>query len=156
MIRRPPRSTLFPYTTLFRSVEDLQWADPSTLDLLSFLATNLTAEHVVVVLTYRDDVRLAAHLREWLAELARLPSVQRLPLPRLSPGETGEVVRHLLGRAPTSDELDRALRDSAGNPLFIEQLVLHGLDRDGGLPVTLRDLLSSRLERLAPETRDVL
>src|SRR3712207_8707150 len=26
MIRRPPRSTLFPYTTLFRSVpEDMQW-----------------------------------------------------------------------------------------------------------------------------------
>src|SRR2546421_2265389 len=24
MIRRPPRSTLFPYTTLFRSVEDFQ------------------------------------------------------------------------------------------------------------------------------------
>src|SRR3712207_8274397 len=28
MIRRPPRSTLFPYTTLFRSVRDLS-ADPS-------------------------------------------------------------------------------------------------------------------------------
>src|SRR3712207_7149372 len=78
MIRRPPRSTLFPYTTLFRSVEDLQWADPSTLDLLSFLATNLTAEHVLVVLTYRDDVRLSAPLREWLAGLARLPSGGRL------------------------------------------------------------------------------
>src|SRR5260221_9232621 len=26
MIRRPPRSTLFPYTTLFRSIEDLQLA----------------------------------------------------------------------------------------------------------------------------------
>src|SRR3989475_11825754 len=25
MIRRPPRSTLFPYTTLFRSVEDFRW-----------------------------------------------------------------------------------------------------------------------------------
>src|SRR3712207_3243131 len=25
MIRRPPRSTLFPYTTLFRSTEALQW-----------------------------------------------------------------------------------------------------------------------------------
>lgn len=137
-------------------VEDLQWADPSTLDLLSFLATNLTAEHVLVVLTYRDDVPLAAPLRAWLAELARLPSVERLPLPRLSPGETGEVVRHLLGRAPTPDELDRALRDSAGNPLFIEQLVLHGLDGAGGLPVTLKDLLSSRLDRLPPETRDVL
>src|SRR3712207_9336953 len=29
MIRRPPRSTLFPYTTLFRSLQDLQqrWRD---------------------------------------------------------------------------------------------------------------------------------
>src|SRR3989442_3093804 len=26
MIRRPPRSTLFPYTTLFRSDEALRWA----------------------------------------------------------------------------------------------------------------------------------
>src|SRR5256885_11565228 len=25
MIRRPPRSTLFPYTTLFRSVEEFHW-----------------------------------------------------------------------------------------------------------------------------------
>src|SRR5688572_1799541 len=25
MLRRPPRSTLFPYTTLFRSVTDLPW-----------------------------------------------------------------------------------------------------------------------------------
>src|SRR3989442_8850614 len=27
MIRRPPRSTLFPYTTLFRSRPDRPWAD---------------------------------------------------------------------------------------------------------------------------------
>src|SRR3712207_7467182 len=31
MIRRPPRSTLFPYTTLFRS--DVQWADLVVPDL---------------------------------------------------------------------------------------------------------------------------
>src|SRR3712207_9304994 len=29
MIRRPPRSTLFPYTTLFRSAVWLGWLDPS-------------------------------------------------------------------------------------------------------------------------------
>src|SRR3712207_9434938 len=28
MIRRPPRSTLFPYTTLFRSVGTPGWSDP--------------------------------------------------------------------------------------------------------------------------------
>src|SRR3989441_1669612 len=27
MIRRPPRSTLFPYTTLFRSLPDAGWVD---------------------------------------------------------------------------------------------------------------------------------
>src|SRR3712207_8138507 len=34
MIRRPPRSTLFPYTTLFRSVDaDVAVAGPQLLDL---------------------------------------------------------------------------------------------------------------------------
>src|SRR5256885_2777449 len=33
MIRRPPRSTLFPYTTLFRSVIDREPASQNRLDL---------------------------------------------------------------------------------------------------------------------------
>src|SRR5258708_24042451 len=38
MIRRPPRSTLFPYTTLFRSVRAVRDADDvSQWDLISFL-----------------------------------------------------------------------------------------------------------------------
>src|SRR5947209_12139835 len=31
MIRRPPRSTLFPYTTLFRSVPGPSWVQVSTI-----------------------------------------------------------------------------------------------------------------------------
>src|SRR5258708_14611210 len=34
MIRRPPRSTLFPYTTLFRSFKILRQVDPCTLTTL--------------------------------------------------------------------------------------------------------------------------
>src|SRR5574341_1965575 len=30
MIRRPPRSTLFPYTTLFRSSPQLSWNNPAS------------------------------------------------------------------------------------------------------------------------------
>src|SRR3712207_8513421 len=33
MIRRPPRSTLFPYTTLFRSVGRVQWVNMLTGDI---------------------------------------------------------------------------------------------------------------------------
>src|SRR3712207_6987007 len=47
MIRRPPRSTLFPYTTLFRSVQlDLVGADPdaAAAELEPELGPELTAK----------------------------------------------------------------------------------------------------------------
>src|SRR3712207_8196369 len=37
MIRRPPRSTLFPYTTLFRSFFDYYGANPRDLELGFYL-----------------------------------------------------------------------------------------------------------------------
>src|SRR3712207_8878368 len=43
MIRRPPRSTLFPYTTLFRSIADFQVTDYSRDILESFWALNFNA-----------------------------------------------------------------------------------------------------------------
>src|SRR2546426_7182986 len=41
MIRRPPRSTLFPYTTLFRSPTGKRAVDTSAVPLLSALATEV-------------------------------------------------------------------------------------------------------------------
>src|SRR2546421_5675210 len=43
MIRRPPRSTLFPYTTLFRSVTvaDVLAAQPVTTNLLKFMRASI-------------------------------------------------------------------------------------------------------------------
>src|SRR5258708_22526097 len=40
MIRRPPRSTLFPYTTLFRSVMQTSQAFGQVQDALSFFRTS--------------------------------------------------------------------------------------------------------------------
>src|SRR5256885_7005607 len=45
MIRRPPRSTLFPYTTLFRSCAGavaVIWVALSTVKPVAFVAPNLT------------------------------------------------------------------------------------------------------------------
>src|SRR3989441_9634105 len=41
MIRRPPRSTLFPYTTLFRSIEDIRAAR-----VLCLLGDSITTDHI--------------------------------------------------------------------------------------------------------------
>src|SRR5690348_17789980 len=51
MIRRPPRSTLFPYTTLFRSVRDLRAESES--DVLGFLHTLMT--QVYEHMTFDED-----------------------------------------------------------------------------------------------------
>src|SRR2546423_13107756 len=70
MIRRPPRSTLFPYTTLFRSfvgvfarpehplalfLDDLQWLDAATLDLIEDLLTHQDVPHLLIIGAYRDN-----------------------------------------------------------------------------------------------------
>src|SRR3712207_8884832 len=51
MIRRPPRSTLFPYTTLFRSGLNLARASTSDSPQLGFdpLHGDLGAEHLVAM-----------------------------------------------------------------------------------------------------------
>src|SRR5256885_13043790 len=65
MIRRPPRSTLFPYTTLFRSLEDnfrLYYYDRGRRELASasVKAPALGQWHTVRV------VALGDHIQGWL------------------------------------------------------------------------------------------
>src|SRR5258708_21176379 len=48
MIRRPPRSTLFPYTTLFRSGSRLQLHDMGYINTIgSWIEIGLNASHMV-------------------------------------------------------------------------------------------------------------
>src|SRR2546429_4260025 len=55
MIRRPPRSTLFPYTTLFRSVVRFQLKEPWP-DFMTFYGTTATAAGIVVPKKYLTEV----------------------------------------------------------------------------------------------------
>src|SRR3712207_6971360 len=59
MIRRPPRSTLFPYTTLFRSRQcaddELKTDNMRTLFLLTLLAATTVS---FAQRSYRDSLRL--------------------------------------------------------------------------------------------------
>ncbi len=138
-------------------VEDLHWADHPTLDLLRFLATNLSTERLLVVATYRDDERLDPAVRTWLAELGRLPVTRRLHLERLGVEETAALLTELLGHPPDPEVVERTLARSAGNPLFVEHLVLQAGEEDAaGLPGTLRDLLRSRVDRLPADTQRIL
>src|SRR3712207_7529392 len=72
MIRRPPRSTLFPYTTLFRS----HWCDDASLDVLLAVARQAVQRPLLLFGTYRSDETTPA-FTAWLAQLNRERLVDR-------------------------------------------------------------------------------
>ena len=62
-------------------IEDVHWAEQSTRDLLGFLLARIVDERVALVVSYRsDDLHRRHPLRRTVAEWARLPTVDRLPL----------------------------------------------------------------------------
>src|SRR3712207_4330683 len=78
MIRRPPRSTLFPYTTLFRSQGDRElaaWIEdevrfPSSMvDRIVPAATPASLDHASALLSLRDEAAVSAEaFLQWVIE----------------------------------------------------------------------------------------
>ena len=74
-------------------LEDLHWADRSTLTLLAFLARNLRAQPIVVVATYRTDDALPADLRRLAGELCRRRTVLKVELDAAGARRRGAAAR---------------------------------------------------------------
>jgi DNA-binding CsgD family transcriptional regulator len=138
-------------------VEDLHWADRSTLELLAFLARRLRDERMLVVATYRsDEVDRRERLRRFLAELATAARLQRMALDRLTRAQTREQLTGILGEAPPEPLLDTVFARSEGNPFFAEELVAAAQEGGEGLPATLRDMLLGRIHALDPRAQEVV
>ena len=106
------------------ALEDVHWADRSTLDLLTFLVGRLREERLLVVVTYRsDEIDRRQALRGFVAEAARRPRVQRLELARLTPAEALAQLQGILESSPARPFAEAIFARSEGNPLFTEELV---------------------------------
>jgi class 3 adenylate cyclase len=145
-------------------VEDLHWVDPTTLELIGALLPRLEGHAVLAVFTARPEFR-----PPWPGD--RLAT---LSLDDLSEAESATMVARLTGGKVLPSEV-RALLVSKtdGNPLYVEEmtrmildsgLVVERDDRfelvrglpDVAVPATLKDLLTARLDRMAPEARKVV
>lgn len=131
--------------------EDVHWADRSTRDLLAVLARTLRTGRIMVVASYRtDDLHRRHPLRPLLAELGRLPAVQRLSLPPFSRTELAALLDGAAGSPVTADRLDEIYRRSEGNAFFAEEL-LRATECD---PIrTGRAELTPRWRRSTPTVR---
>jgi DNA-binding CsgD family transcriptional regulator/tetratricopeptide (TPR) repeat protein len=137
-------------------LEDLHWADTSTLDLLVFLAHNLEHRPVLLLATYRaDELSSAERMRRLASGVRRSGSALVL---ELGPLEDEELTALLAARAdsPLQAALTgKIVARSEGNPFFAEELLAAASDRSE-LPRGLRELLLQRVARLDGRTQSML
>ena len=128
-------------------IEDVHWADESTLDLLKFLGRRINRISSILIVTYRDDQVGADHpLRLVLGDLPNR-SVARIRLPPLSEMAVEQL----------AEQAGRRIEDlyavTGGNPFFVTEALA---SKEPGVPVTVSDAVLSRATRLSPAAREVL
>jgi len=155
-------------------LDDLHWADDSTLALLHYVLRHLRSSRVLILGGYREveldrTHPLASALVEWNRE--RLTT--RISLGRLTRADTADLLRRLLGEETISEDFVGLLFDEAeGNPFFVEEIVktlieqgsifragdrweraeLHNL----AVPQSVKEAIGRRLNRLGESTIEVL
>lgn len=139
-------------------VEDVHWADPDTLDLLTYLtgARHGTGLHMLVTCR-SDETQPSEQVTAWLDALPGLAGVHELRLEPLGSAE----VRQLVAALPHHDGVDLDRLAAAvfvrgeGNPFFTEQLVVSGMHGER-LPGPLARLLASRVRAVSPPARETI
>ncbi|MDL9981063.1 ATP-binding protein [Microbacterium sp. ASV49] len=145
-----------PGETTMLIVEDLHWADASTLDLVRFLGRRLRERRVLMLVTYRDDA-LGLHdpLRVVLGDLAPLQGTRRIDLPALSEDAIARLAAGSGVGSAREEGIDAgALRRlTGGNPFYVTEV----LGNPGaGIPSSARDAVLARLAAVPEGTQGAI
>lgn len=128
-------------------LEDTQWADEATLDLVMFLGRRIARTSGLLILTYRDVEVDAEHpLRQVIGDLPP-QNLIRMSLNRLSP----QAVTSMIKDNPF--DVDEILALTGGNPLFITEVLASGID---AVPLSVRDSVLARASKLSTQARRIL
>ena len=140
-------------------LEDVHWADPTTLDVLDLLVARASGSPLLVIITHRPEFQPRWGTRG---------HVTTLVLSRLSRMQSAAVVSRLAGGKPLpADLMEQIIAKTDGVPLFVEELTKSILESDmlrdaddhyaysgsataAAIPATLRDSLMARLDRVTP------
>ncbi|RVG05281.1 adenylate/guanylate cyclase [Sinorhizobium meliloti] len=146
--------TISMFRTLLIVVEDLHWADPSTIEFFQRFVHDSARRNTLAVFTCRSEAT-------WQLPDMRLDGI--IDVPRLSSGEVNQLMEAVAGDAELPRRVRAAIADrSDGVPLYVEELVKSVLDGDHlpqasrerslnvtSVPMTLHDSLIARIDRLA-------
>ena len=155
-------------------LDDLQWADEASLELLLHIAPHLPAMRLFVIGTYRD-VELDTHhpFTRTLETLLRQRLATRVTVKRLSEQAVEQMLATMSGSSPPSSLVRVVHGETDGNPFFVEEVYQH-LAEEGTIfdeagrwrtdlkagrldvPEGVRLVISRRLERLGDDARRIL
>lgn len=147
-------------------LDDLHWADGSSLGLLEYLSKEVPRQRCLILCAYRDvEVTRRSRLLTTLGELSRGAHVERVRLTGLSADETAELASTICG-LPISPAASAAIfQQTDGNPLFVRevaQVLAEELRRATGdfiavdIPDGIREAIGRSLGRLSDHTNRVL
>jgi DNA-binding CsgD family transcriptional regulator len=144
-------------TPVLLVLEDLHWADSSTLDLVTFLAHAVAGLRVLVMATYRnDDARPDMPLQRLATGLLRARTASAVDLGPLTEGDVTALLDGISPGPVRADLIGTIFQRSEGNPFFAEELYAAAIRGERDLPHVLRDVLRQRAGRLDPSSRMVL
>ena len=133
-------------------LEDVQWAEPTFLELIEYLPVAIGSLPVLLIAVTRAEL---FDIRPNFAQ--GLPGARRIDVQPLSEADCQALVEQLVGEAGVATELsDRVAVSAEGNPLFVEELVRMLVDErhlgqdESALPMppTIQAVLAARLDRL--------
>ncbi|HEX2850683.1 MAG TPA: AAA family ATPase [Acidimicrobiales bacterium] len=127
-------------------LEDLQWADEATLDLLRLLARRLDVLPCLIVATHRDDLANDHPLRRAWGSLVG-SAISRIELPPLSRSAVAALAKG------TGIDARSLYARTGGNPFFVAEVIAGEQDQ---VPTTVRDTILARATRLGGSARDAL
>ena len=161
-------------------LDDLQWVDAATLDVLQALATAPEITHLLVICAYRDNEPNARELVAWASEHVEPGGtpVHHLSLGALHTADLAHFLCDTFRAEPAAVEELAGLvhRKTGGNPFFVIQF-LHALEHEqliafdrargawtfrleaigkAGLTDNIVDLMTSKIRRLSPAGQDAL
>jgi tetratricopeptide (TPR) repeat protein len=148
-------------------LDDVHWADVSTIDLLGYLAPKLAHMRVLLLITYRPtDLTVGRHpFLRLKADLSAHGALREVAVTFLSQDNVAEYVSSQLREAP-ADVAALIYRKTEGSPLFMVDLVRYLRERsvqaewaveiERNVPESLRGMIERKLEGLDDSARQLL
>ncbi len=156
-------------------IDDLQWADPTTLALLHYLSRNLRENRVMIIGTYRpEDISGEGNhpLKRLIANMSREGILEVINLDRIDMKNVKKLVKSLIPQLEFDEKfLERIYQETGGVPFFVIELIKYLIEKESivpdvkytpkkfeseEIPTKIKDVVKRRLDILNSDDREIL